>query len=100
MTNCSLKIGNCMVTRGSSSKRDFGSRAGLLAVAVVHPDELVAVESIGGQNDEDNEVRDQQHHVEAVGLVEPLKRGIRLLLQKLDDRIRAHLRDHENMPPR
>ncbi len=67
----------------------------MLAVAVIHPDELVAVEPIAGQNDEHNEVRDQQHHVKAVGLIESLESGVRLLLQKLHERVRVRLRDEE-----
>ncbi len=65
----------------------------ILAVAVIHPDELVSVEAIAGQNDEDNKVRHQQQHVEAVGLIESLESGIRLLLQKLHDCVRMRLRD-------
>ena len=70
MTNCSLKMGSWMVTKGSSpsAKRcgRLGPLGGVLFIAVVEPDELVAVDAVEGQDDHDDEVRDEQGVVPAV----------------------------------
>ena len=46
------------------------------AVAVVHPDELIAVDAVGRQDDEDDEVGDQQAEIEGVGVVKAPKGGV------------------------
>jgi hypothetical protein len=45
----------------------------VLAIAVVHPHELVTVEAVGGKDNENDEVGNQEHQVETVDLVEALE---------------------------
>lgn len=42
----------------------------LLAVAVIHVDQLVAMHAVDSQNAHDYKVRNQQHQVEGVGFIE------------------------------
>ena len=58
----------------------------IFPVLVVHPDELIAVEAVAGQDDEHNEVGNQQRKVKAVELIQPLEGRIGLFLQELHHR--------------
>ena len=45
----------------------------ILAMLVIEIDELIAVHSVRGQEDQDNEVRNEQRRIEGVGLIQPLE---------------------------
>ena len=48
----------------------------ILAVLVIEIDELVAVHSVERQQDQHDEIRNQQRHVEGVGVIQAAERGV------------------------
>jgi hypothetical protein len=59
----------------------FGGAIFLVLVIQIHQD--VAVHAVPGQQDEHNEIRNQQHAIECVGVVEPLKSLIEQMLAEI-----------------
>ena len=59
------------------------------AVTVIIVDKNVAVDSVRGQDDEDEEIREHHSHVEGVGLVEAAKSGVRQAMKKRREGIRG-----------
>ena len=81
MTNCSLKMGSWMVTKGNapaSSKCAAGwSGPGFpFAIAIVEPDELIAVDSVERQDDHDDEIRNQQRNVKGVPAIDVVEGAV------------------------
>ena len=83
MTNCSLKMGSWMVTRGSCSKWQWRLFGGVLAVFVVEVDELITMHAVKGQDDHHDEIRDEQRGVEPVPAVEVLEGVVAVVVAKI-----------------
>ena len=63
----------------------------ILAVLVVEVHQHVAVHAVGGQQNQDNEVRNQQRQVKTVGVVLPLEGFVEeMLLNVMPNALRGH----------
>ena len=78
--------------------RKIGEMAGgiggaLLPMLVIKIDQDVAMHAVGCQQDQDHEIRDQQGHIEGIGLVEALEGGIEKVVPNiLTEAVRHHER--------
>ena len=69
----------------------FRFRDLVLAVLVIKIDQLIAMHSVERQRDQHDEVRNQQRHVEGVGVIEPFERGVEeVRLQIMAKPVRFH----------
>ncbi len=68
------------MTRGRSAKFFGRLQRAIFLLLVIKIDQGVAVEAVSGEQNQDDEIRDEQGHVEAVGFVQPFEGGVEEVL--------------------
>ena len=71
MTNCSLKMGSCMVTRGKFDKVLRGIGFIVLAIFEVEIAERVTMDAIDGQYDHHRKSRGAKGEIERIPAIKP-----------------------------
>jgi hypothetical protein len=79
-TNCSLKIGNWMVTRGRIGEAARRFNRTILSVLVIQVNQHITVHTVRSQKDKHDEVRDQQRHVKSIGVIKALEGRVEKML--------------------